>query len=150
MVEYDIDIKDKKVLLIGAGGAGRACAYIINSKRPKGFIITDKIYERAKILSHLFNAEIIGVERIKNIIPEIDIVINATPVDLQEMISQVTKQGVTYYDLNYKFRFLRREGVKMINGLLMLVYQGAKSFRLWTNKKAPIEIMKKAVGLNND
>ncbi|MCJ7714476.1 hypothetical protein MUO66_08480, partial [Candidatus Bathyarchaeota archaeon] len=35
-------------------------------------------------------------------------------------------------------------GAKTINGLEMLIYQGAASFELWTGRKAPIEIMKLA------
>ncbi len=144
LIEYRIDIIDKNILLIGAGGAGRACAYIINSMKPMEFIITDKISERAKILSHLYDAEVIGIDKIENIILKTDIVINATPVDFQEMILPIMKQGATYYDLNYKFKVQRKSGAKVINGLLMLIHQGARSFNLWTQREPPIEIMKKA------
>lgn len=150
LIEYDIAVKDKNVLLIGAGGAGRACAYVVNSMEPMDFVITDKIYERAKFLSHLYDMEIIMLEKIKNVIPKTDIVINATPVDFQKIILQDMKQGATYYDLNYKFKVLRKSGVKVINGLLMLIHQGACSFNLWTKREPPIEIMKKAAEGKDD
>jgi len=38
----------------------------------------------------------------------------------------------------------------MVNGLEMLVQQGARSFSLWTGEEAPVDVMKKAVGLNHD
>ena len=38
----------------------------------------------------------------------------------------------------------KKVGAKIINGVDMLIYQGAASFELWTGKKAPIKVMKKA------
>jgi len=55
-----------------------------------------------------------------------------------------------YYDLNYNFGSLQKKGIKVFNGLLMLVLQGAESFSLWTGRKAPIDIMKNTVELKND
>ncbi len=150
LMEYKIDITDKDLLIVGAGGAARACAHVINSMKPKRFIITDKILERAEVVSNLFDAEIIEPAEIENIIPEMDIVINATPIDFQEMILPVMKRGAVYYDVNYKFRKLKGRDIKMINGLLMLVLQGAQSFHLWTGREAPIEVMKNMVGFEND
>jgi len=43
-------------------------------------------------------------------------------------------------------REAKRAGVKMIvDGVKMLVYQGAASFRIWTKKEPPIEVMENAV-----
>ena len=35
-------------------------------------------------------------------------------------------------------------GAKVINGVEMLIYQGAASFEIWTNRAAPIDVMRKA------
>jgi len=43
-------------------------------------------------------------------------------------------------------RIARQRGNPALNGLGMLVYQGAASFELWTGAAAPIEVMKKALG----
>ncbi|MGB3477775.1 MAG: shikimate dehydrogenase [bacterium] len=148
--EYKINVTDNNLLLIGAGGAARACAYVIDSMKPKRFVITDMIFEKAKVLSQTYDAEVIESDKIRNIIPEMDIVINATPEDLQAAVLSVMRQGVVYYDMNYKFKVLRKGGVKVINGLLMLVLQGARAFYLWTGRREPIEIMKKAAGVKDD
>jgi len=150
LTEYKIDIADKDLLIIGAGGAARACACVLHSMTPRRFIVTDTILERARVVSNLFDAEIVAHDKIEDIVPEMDVVINATPADLQEVTLPVMKRGAVYYDMNYKFRTLKREDIKIVNGLLMLVLQGASSFRLWTGKGAPIEVMKKAVGFKND
>ncbi len=148
--EYNINILNKKIMLIGAGGVGNACAYTINSLKPKRFFVVNRTYEKAVNLREKYNTDIVVIDGIERIIPEIDIIINATSVDLQPIILPYIKQGSIYYDINYKFKFIKRKGVKMINGLLMLVYQGVKSFELWTDKDAPVETMKKAVGLKDD
>lgn len=148
--EYNISISNKKIMLIGAGGVGHACAYVINSLKPKRFFVVNRTYEKAIDLYEKYNVDIVVIDKIERVIPEIDIIINATSVDLQQIILPNIKEGSIYYDMNYKFKFIKGKGVKMINGLLMLVYQGVKSFELWTNKDAPIEIMKKAVGLKDD
>lgn len=148
--EYKINVTDSNLLLIGAGGAARACAYVIDSMKPKRFVITDMILEKAKVLSQTYDAEVIGSDKIRNIVPEMDIVINATPEDLQAAVLSVMRQGVVYYDMNYKFKVLRKGGVKVINGLLMLVLQGARAFYLWTGRAGPIATMKKAAAVEDD
>ena len=44
-------------------------------------------------------------------------------------------------------RTARAHGCQVLNGLSMLLYQGALAFELWTGRPAPIEIMQKAIGL---
>jgi shikimate dehydrogenase len=38
----------------------------------------------------------------------------------------------------------RRRGARTVSGLAMLVYQGAESFRLWTGREAPVDVMRRA------
>ncbi|MEO0293268.1 MAG: shikimate dehydrogenase [candidate division WOR-3 bacterium] len=143
---YKINLKNKKVMLIGAGGVGYACSYIINKKEPSQFFITDKISEKAKKLAKIYNAEFILLKNVRKLIPEMDIIFNATPIDLQDKILNLLKEGSTYYDINYKFKMKQKKGIKVVDGSLMLVLQGARAFTIWTGKKAPIEVMKKAAG----
>jgi shikimate dehydrogenase len=144
--KYKINIKNKKVMLIGAGGVAYACSYIINKRNPARFTITDIIKEKAEILAQIYQTDIISSKDLKKSIPESDIILNATPVDLQNKILPLMKKGSVYYDINYKFKVKKKKGVKMVNGSLMLILQGARAFTIWTGKKAPIDVMKKAIG----
>ena len=47
-------------------------------------------------------------------------------------------------------RIARAHGCKVLNGLSMLLYQGALAFELWTGCPAPIQVMQKALGLVKD
>jgi shikimate dehydrogenase len=144
--KYEIDLSGKKVMLIGAGGVAYACSYIISKKNPSNFIITDIIEEKAENLAKIYHADVITSQKVENIASDSDIILNATPVDLQGRILPLMKEGSTYYDINYKFKSKEQKGVKVVNGSLMLILQGARAFTIWTGQDAPIEVMKKAIG----
>lgn len=144
--KYEIDLEGKKVLLIGAGGVAYACSYIISKKNPSRFIITDIIEEKAEKLTQIYQADKISTDDVEKIASESDVVLNATPVDLQNKILTLMKEDSVYYDINYKFQVKEQKGVKVVNGSLMLILQGARAFTIWTGKNAPIEVMKKAIG----
>ena len=143
---YKINLTNKKIFLIGAGGVAHACSYIINKKKPSSFIITDIIEEKAKKLAKIYKADIISSQKAEKLAAESDIILNATPIDLQDKILPLMKENSVYYDINYKFRIKEQKGVKVVNGSLMLILQGARAFTIWTGRDAPIDIMKKAIG----
>ena len=115
-------------------------------KNPSNFIITDIIEEKAENLAKIYHADVITSQKVENIASDSDIILNATPVDLQGRILPLMKEGSTYYDINYKFKSKEQKGVKVVNGSLMLILQGARAFTIWTGQDAPIEVMKKAIG----
>jgi shikimate dehydrogenase len=85
-----------------------------------------------------------------------NILINATSLgmspqnEIMPINSEVLHSGLTVFDLVYKpvetrlLREARKKKAKIINGLSMLIHQGAASFRIWTKMRAPIEVMIKA------
>jgi len=147
LTEYKIKIKNKDLLLIGAGGASRACAYVMNLLMPRRLFITDKSLKRARSLAHKYNGEVIKTSEIRQIIRQVNIVINGTPVDFQGVALPEMKRGSVYFDLNYKFKGRKQRDIRVINGLLMLVLQGARSFELWTGVRPSVELMKRSVRL---
>ena len=86
-----------------------------------------------------------------------DLVVNATSVGLKpgdpSLVSPKDFPRKTLFvDLIYKpretrfLRLARQSGHRTLNGLGMLLYQGAEAFRLWTGKKAPVDVMRRAIG----
>jgi shikimate dehydrogenase len=142
-----IHVIGRSVLLIGAGGVARTCAYILQTMSFAHLFVTNRNKEKGHLCAAQFGGEFIALDVIDEVVPHSDLIINATSVNVQRCILPLMKPGATYYDLNYKFRLLKKKGVKVYNGLLMLVLQGAKAFSLWTGKTVPIEIMKQEVGL---
>lgn len=83
-------------------------------------------------------------------VSEADLVVHATPVLAQPVV--LLKEGQTLVDLPYPgsatAEAARQAGATVLDGLEVLVAQGAASFELWTGVPAPVEIMRGAVGLS--
>jgi shikimate dehydrogenase len=83
-------------------------------------------------------------------VEDADLVVNATPVR-DEVLVRVG-QGQTLVDLPYPdtatTAAARKAGATVVGGLEVLVAQGAAAFTLWTGLPAPIEVMRRAVGLS--
>jgi shikimate dehydrogenase len=145
--DYRIKVRSKRVALIGAGGAGSACAYVLQSLKPRELIIADQVRKKARACARQFGADVVMFDVLCRRLQEIDIVINATPANLQHAIIPCLQSGAVYYDINYTHRMMKRKGIKIINGLRMLVLQGAQSFCLWTGRDMPVNRVLKTMGL---
>lgn len=161
LTERGIDLEGKCAFLIGAGGAGRACAFMLAANGIHRIILADKVTAKANALGEDLTAEfplssirVISLDdnRIKDCIRGSDMVVNATPVGMRPDDGLVIDpdclhNGMFVYDLIYNpietplLRAARERGAETLNGMEMLLYQGALSFELWTGKRAPIEIM---------
>jgi shikimate dehydrogenase len=80
-----------------------------------------------------------------------DLVVNATSAR-DEIVVQVAR-GQTLVDLPYPgsvtAEAARAAGARVLDGLEVLVAQGAASFELWTGEPAPVEVMRRVVGLSS-
>ncbi|MCD6088544.1 shikimate dehydrogenase [Candidatus Bathyarchaeota archaeon] len=160
-----IDPKGKKVVILGAGGAARSASYALSEVAGE-LVILNRTIERARNLaskvrrligSHV-NVKWDGLteESLRREIREADILINATPVGMSPYVNgtlvekRLLHPDMVVFDMIYhplKTRLLREAeevGAKTINGLSMLIHQGAASFEIWTGMEAPIDIMMKA------
>ena len=165
--EEKIFIKDKNITILGTGGASIAIISQAVFEGIKNIFVfkRDKNWEeQKKILDNIAsktncNIELNSLEDkniLKRKIEESDLLINATSVGMKENISLIEDKSffrkyLTVCDIIYnpaKTRLLQiaeKEGCKIINGIGMLLYQGALSFELWTNKKMPVDYIKEII-----
>lgn len=159
--------QDKRILVIGAGGAGRAIATGCVKEGAKRVVLVDIISEKLENLKKDLQSlspttEIVGylpneTEKIETELGNIDLVANATPVGMNPQdkppipLNSLNKQAVVF-DAIYAvketatMRSARLAGCSAaINGIGMLVHQGAKGFELWTGKKPDTKLMRKVV-----
>lgn len=158
--EHQITVADKSALILGAGGASRAIAYALLSHGCRHLTILNRTKTKADDvvlkLQENFNKVMIESGQLhKESLVNADLVINTTSIGLNENAPDMPwDEGVAFsknqvvYDVIYNpklTRFLQhaqKYKAKAINGLGMLVHQGALSFEIWTGHKAPIESMK--------
>ena len=150
----NIKISGKAVAVIGAGGAARAVGFGVIQEKGRLTVI-NRTRVRGESLANELNCEFKPLSEIKRL--PYQIIINATSAgmtpyeDTTPLSPDLLESGMTVMDLVYhplKTCFLNeaeKKGCITIDGLSMFVYQGAVQFELWTRKKAPVEIMRRAV-----
>lgn len=154
-------VQDKNVFILGSGGASRSIAMAMAFKGAKKVYLCNRTVEKAADLAKEINSKIrdcsISLPMVKSDmlgpLQETDIFINTTSVGMhpQEgdipIDSNLIQEGIIVSDIIYnplKTRLLleaEQKGCKTVNGLGMLVYQGAEAFKLWTGLDAPVNKM---------
>ena len=165
--EEKIFIKDKNITILGTGGASISIISQAVFEGIKNIFVfkRDKNWEeQKKILDNIAsktncNIELNSLEDkkiLKKKIEESDLLINTTNVGMKENISLIEdknffRKDLTVCDIIYNpsktklLQIAEKEGCKIINGIGMLLYQGALSFELWTNKKMPVDYIKEII-----
>ncbi|HWY80038.1 MAG TPA: shikimate dehydrogenase [Candidatus Sulfotelmatobacter sp.] len=146
-------LQNKKVALIGAGGAARAVAYAITNKGAK-LLIFNRTIDKAKTLAEEFGGTAYPLNAAE-IINNADIIINTTSVGLHDKKETplpqkyITKNHIIF-DVIYghETRLLKeakKQGAQIIQGREMLLYQGLAQFKLYTGHDAPETVMRKVL-----
>ena len=148
------DLREKEVLIIGAGGAARAIGFALKEEGAK-ISITNRTEKRGVALAEELNARFYPLSDIKG---TFDIIVQTTPLGMYpepEKVPPVSDKifdkktlvmDIIYNPIETSFlKIAREKGCQTISGVEMFVYQGAKQFELWTGKKAPIPDMKETV-----
>ncbi len=163
--DLGFEIKGKSVFVLGSGGASRAVSFSLAAGGAKDITLTDLFLDKVKSLAEnikkLYPACDVNIAEPKKIYTEedvsgADLLVNATPIGLKKddpflFDISVFRKGLAVYDLVYnpeKTRLVetaKNSGLKASGGLGMLLHQGARSFELWTGRKAPVSVMKKAL-----
>ncbi|MBI0583481.1 MAG: shikimate dehydrogenase [Methanomassiliicoccus sp.] len=144
------DPKGKEVLVIGAGGAARACCAVLE-RRGARIWVTDRTASRAQELAKAFSGRVAGHGDLPRM--EFDMVVNCTPVGMKDFPNElpvdpgVFRPGRWAVDLVYNpvnTPFLTEaaaRGAKTISGIEMLIYQAMDAFEAWTGQRPPYEAM---------
>lgn len=153
-------IPGSSVLILGAGGAARAVTYQLALGGAK-VTIANRTVERAEELAQnvasVGHAVGCGLEELPGLAADSNIVINTTSVGMHPntdqtlLTSDMMHPGQVIFDLVYnplRTRLLReaeKAGAITVDGVRMLVLQGAESFRIWTGVEPPVDVMERAV-----
>ncbi|MCK8488070.1 shikimate dehydrogenase [Paenibacillus sp. MBLB2552] len=155
------DLRGKRVLVLGSGGAARGIVYALLQEGPGLVTIANRTTEKARELAnewaHLGRLTGCGMEELDAILAEVDLIINTTSVGMHPHVgdcpldSRQIPEGIVVSDLIYnplKTELLQQaevRGCTIHSGLGMFIYQGAYAFEHWTGRSAPVEAMRAAV-----
>lgn len=159
-----------RAVVLGAGGSARATVYAL-VQSGASVTVANRTLSRAVALADMINSAL-GDESVRavslegaearNAVREADLLVNCTSVgmypniDAQPVPSDWLHPGLLVYDQIYnplETRLLcaaRKAGARTANGVMMLVFQGALSFEIWTGKRPPTDVMAKAVIYGED
>ena len=155
-----LNIKDTKVLLIGAGGAARAIVAGFAKEKAKSITIANRTLEKAINLAEFakklgLNSNTIEIKKIEDTAKDYNIIVNATSVGLRNEPSIISLEGINektiVYDIVYmplNTDFIKKAKVKnaiIIYGYEMLLGQAVRAFEIWHGVEAPYNAMKKAL-----
>lgn len=165
--EGSFDPEGRSALILGAGGGARAVAFALADGGVARLAILNRGPRRAEDLAQQVRASRPGLE-VKawalhdssgpaRFLGRCDLVVNCTPVGLRAEDPPLVPGfplagGCLVCDLIYNppetplLRRAREAGCRCLNGLGMLLYQGAAAFELWTGLRAPVAAMRRALG----
>ena len=156
----EIQIKNSRVLLLGAGGAARAIIAGLQKENAKEITIVNRTKSKGDELA-IFSSEI-GLKSVSKSIEDMnsfdskfDIVVNASSLGLRDekniIPSRLLDEQTTVYDIVYKpiktdlINIAKEKKSRIIFGYEMLLGQAIRSFEIWLDKQAPYEAMKRSI-----
>ena len=164
-IEEVISIKDKNVVIAGAGGASRAISFYLAKYGADSITILNRNVDRAiSLAGDVFDSGLIAdvqadsISEINNYLSDADILVDTTPMGMHPHVddepiarAEDMHEDLVVFDAVYNpnetvlIKEAIKAGAKPVYGIKMLLYQGAESFKIWTGVDAPVDEMEKAL-----
>lgn len=160
--DVSVDPRGARILLLGAGGAGRTAALRLAAEGARQLWLVNRTAAKAEAVANEIRAKHPAVMVDIGYPPgRVDLVLNATslglkpadPSPLDPKRFRLT-DATAVYDMIYRpaetllLRMAREAGCHAANGIGMLLYQGASALEIWTGQPAPVEVMRRALEAN--
>ncbi len=159
------EVKDKTVVVLGAGGAARSAILSLGMEGVKKVILLNRTLKKGEKLISLLHSRFPQVEarafelsdEAKPYLSEADILVNATSVGMdgqsiplsRETLSSLPTSSLVY-DMIYSppetplIKWAKDTGRKSLNGLSMLLHQAQGSFQVWEGSELDLNLLKEA------
>lgn len=151
LLTQGINPRKKKVVLLGAGGAARAAACML-TKKGANVTILNRTAEKAGAVAKLFHCSYAALDNaaLCSILSDSDILISTLGTLEPVIPAGCIQKNTVVLDANYSgesalVKEARKRGCRIIDGREWLLYQGAKAFEIFTGRKAPVAVMRKAL-----
>ncbi len=151
----------EQAMIIGAGGAARASIIALLNLGFEKILIANRTLKKAQSLADWiksmgFSADACSLEEGRRRAESCKLIVNATPIGMHPNVNETPlsrdeiPSDSIILDLVYNpprtklLEEAEKAGARVVSGIEVLVYQGAESFKLWTGREAPIEVMREA------
>jgi shikimate dehydrogenase len=156
-LEEKMDLRGKRVVLLGAGGAARAIGFGLK-ERGVPLIVVNRSKERGRALSKELGCDYLAMSSLAGMKEggvEADIMINATSLGMYPrdgetpLPKELLKKGMMVMDIVYEplqtrlLREAKKKGCITVDGLEMLIRQGVAQFEIWTGRRLEIGKIRK-------
>lgn len=165
--EDGVDFRDKKIVIAGAGGAARAIAVQLILEGAGEVVMVNRTLSTAEEIVNTIKSSIPSCKAralemneavIKAEAADAAVLVNCTSLGMKETMDQsivatpdVLHSGLFVADIIYdppKTRLMsiaEEAGCRTMNGLGMLIWQGAIAFKIWTGQDMPVDLIKKEI-----
>ncbi|MBI4399113.1 shikimate dehydrogenase [Candidatus Micrarchaeota archaeon] len=159
-----VRLKDKNVVVLGSGGSARAITFALLQEKASSITVLNRTPSNAFSLiqelgtsSTSSGAGELNNSNLKKYLDSADICINTTSLGMTPRVNsspvpkRLLNKNLTMFDIVYNPRMTKllkeakNKGCNIISGELMLLYQGARAFKLFTGKNPPLGIMLKTI-----
>ncbi len=166
-----ITVEGRRAVIVGAGGAARAAAFALAASGVAAVTVINRNWDRARSLADAVRQSFQGcaVDAVPlegaaaaRALHDATLLVQATTVGggaerhLSPIAAEALHPDLFVMDMIYEpretllLRQSRARGCRTLGGLSMLVYQGARTFEIWTGQAAPVAVMREVVGLPRD
>ena len=165
--ENGVDFKGKKIVLAGAGGAARAVATQLAFDGAGELVMFNRTLETAQEITDNINNNIPTCKAVAKVMDEAVLVeeikdaailVNCTSLGMKATLDQAIlsspdqlPKDIFVADIIYDpdqtklLKIAEQAGCKFMNGLMMMIWQGAIAFKIWTGKDMPVDLIKKEI-----
>ncbi|HEY4416662.1 MAG TPA: shikimate dehydrogenase [Verrucomicrobiae bacterium] len=160
--DLQFELRGKRVLLLGAGGAGRSIALKLAAENVSQLFLVNRTLSKISQIIMEIHKRFPAVRVMQDYpLADVDLIINATSLGLKPEDALpldekrfFLKPAHAVYDIIYRpaetpfLAAAKKAGCKTANGLGMLLHQGALAFEIWTGQTPPVSIMRQALEQN--
>ena len=163
-IEEVSPVKDKNIIVAGAGGASRAISFYLAKYGAGSITVLNRNEDKAQSLAgDILASDLIddvksdSISKISSCLKDADILVNTTPLGMHPNVegsvasSDDMHENLVVFDAVYNphetllLKEAAKAGAKPVYGIKMLLYQGAESFKIWTGSEPPIDVMENAL-----
>jgi len=144
ILKKGINVRGKKSVVIGSGGAGRAAVCGLQDLGSKVYL-TNRTGKKLDYYSELLNCDYFKINEIQDQIKKADIVVNTAPFSLVKSVLKKMNGNQVLFNADYKEEIDIKLNPILIDGLSWLLYQGAYSYKIFFKEEPDLQQMEDSI-----